>query len=237
MTQVPTTSIPPTTGVDENVTDRARAVTAEGKAQVGEVADVARRQVNDLLGDARHEVRQQTESQAQRLNGAVREIGTQLRGLADGNPSDGPVRMLVRSAADHIDSFSGRFEREGLHGSLASVRDVARRRPFAFLAGAMAAGMVVGRVLRNADTRQIAQDASGNGSNGGPPSSGPPDDGRSAGLGGTPPSVAPRDIEDMIGQPADATRGTASDAPPSPSVPTSPAPAPGGAGPTSSGQP
>jgi len=245
MTQVSTSS-PPSTESGDGVAEKARAVTTETKQQLGEVADVARSQVHDLVGGARHEVLQQTETQAQRLNGAVRDVGRQLRDLAEGNPSDGPVRTLARTAADRIDGFTGRIERDGVQGSLASVRDVARRRPVMFLAGAMAAGMVVGRVLRNADTRQLAQDATGNGSN---PSSGSqssaeqpgtPSTGASTGLGGTPPSAAPRDIGDMVGQ----SVGTTTDGPAgATSGPTgapdtgSATPAPGGAGPVGSGQP
>jgi len=246
MTQVSTSS-PPSTESGGGVAEKARAVTNETKQQLGEVADVARSQVQDLVGGARHEVLQQTETQAQRLNDAVRDVGRQLRDLAEGNPSDGPVRSLARTAADRIDGFTGRFERDGVQGSLTAVRDVARRRPLVFLAGAMAAGMVVGRVLRHADTGQLAQDATGNGSN---PASGSqsngdqprsPSTGASAGLGGTPPSAAPRDIEEMIGQPVGTTSGGTPGAPSgttdTPSAPGSATPAPGGAGPTSSGQP
>jgi hypothetical protein len=230
MTQVPTTSPPPTES-DDGVADRARAVTTESKQQLGEVADVARRQAQDLFEDARREVRQQTESQAQRVSGAMRDVSRQLRGLADGNPDDGPVRTLVRTAADRIDDVTGRFERDGVQGSLASVRDMARRRPFVFLAGAMTAGLVVGRVLRNADTRRLAQDATGTatgssanaawhdgGGSGADRAAEPP-----ARLGGTPPSAAPQDIEDMMGRPVGVTSA-------SPAA----SPAPGGAGPTSS---
>ena len=212
MTQVPTTSPPPTTEPADGVAERARAVTTEGKQQLGEVADVARRQVHDLVDDARHEVRQQTESQAQRLNGAVRDVGRQLRDLAEGNPADGPVRTLARTAADRIDAVSGRFERDGVQGSLQSVRHLARRRPMMFLAGAMAAGVVVGRVLRNADTRRLAQDASGDGAAG--PSA--PGDGaetdRTRDAGASPPDAAARDVTHPLGGPAGAVPGAATGA-------------------------
>jgi hypothetical protein len=246
MTQVSTSS-PPSTEPGGGVAEKARAVTSETKQQIGEVADVARSQVQDLIGGARHEVLQQTETQAQRLNGAVRDVGRQLRDLADGNPSDGPVRTLARTAAERLDGFTDRFERDGVQGSLTVVRDIARRRPLVFLAGAMAAGMVVGRVFRNADTRQLAEDVTGNGSNAGSGSQSngeepdTPSTGTSAGLGGTPPSAAPRDIEDMIGEPVDTMSGGTAGAPSgptgTPSAAGSTTPAPGGVGPASSGQP
>jgi len=159
MTQVSTTTNP---GSDtgDGATERARAVASEGKEQVGEIAQHARQQASELVDQVRNEVRSQTDQQAQRINTAMRDVGRQLRDLADGNPSDGPVRSLAREAADRVEALSSRFDGTGIDGTLTSARDFARRRPLVFLAGALTAGMLVGRVLRNSDTKAIVHGGS-----------------------------------------------------------------------------
>jgi len=173
MTQVPTTDRGAQSG--GGASERVRAVASEGKEEVGEIAEHARRQASDLVGNVRTEVRSQTDQQARRLNDAFRDVGRQLRDLADGNPGDGPVRSLAREAADRVDAITSGFEHTGVDGTLSSVRAFARRRPIVFLAGALTAGVMVGRILRNSDTKAILQgestESTGDGGNGSRPAS------------------------------------------------------------------
>ena len=135
------------------VKDTARE---EGRA----VADTARTETARLASEARRELRSQSEAQTSRIATGARDLGAQLHRLAAGEgPAEGPVADLVRQAADRADALAGRLESGGVDGITADVKEFARRRPGAYLAGAFALGIVAGRMFRNADTRALVDAA------------------------------------------------------------------------------
>ena len=140
----------------ERAKDAARSVAgttaSEARAVVGEAKDSAR----DLIGDARSQLREQAGDQAQRLAGTLRTFGEQLSSMAQGPHAQGTAADLARQAGDRTQQVAHRIETGGLDAVVGDAKRLARNRPGAFLLGALGAGFVVGRVLKNVDTHAVA---------------------------------------------------------------------------------
>jgi hypothetical protein len=159
--------------------EQAHQVVEKGREQAGELAGQAKDQATDLVGDARRELRSQAESQAQRLAETVRSMGRQLSAMASGSPQDGTVKSLAEQAGSRTEQFADRLESTGFDGAIDEVKRFARERPLVFLGGALGLGLVVGRVVRNSNTKELLQAAK---PNAGEHNSG---GGRASGNGGT----------------------------------------------------
>jgi hypothetical protein len=171
MTQTPTNEETSATSRAADVArtgqEEAKHVVEKGKEQAGELAGQAKEQAMDLYGDARRELRSQAESQATRLAETVRSMSRQLSAMAQHAPEDGTVKSLTQEAASRTDQLAERLETTGLDGAVDEVKRFARQRPLVFLGGALGLGLIVGRVVRNTNTKELLQaakpDGSGNG--------------------------------------------------------------------------
>lgn len=129
--------------------DQARAVAGEARQQVG----VA---VQDLRSRARDEA----ETQTRRAAGTLRHWADDLAELAENAQGDSPARSLAAQAADGGHRAADYLDRQGVEGVLSEMQGFARRRPGAFLGGALLAGLAVGRLVKVAAK---ADQSSGNG--------------------------------------------------------------------------
>jgi hypothetical protein len=117
--------------------------TAADQAQ--RVGAEARTQARTVVSDVRDKLGEQARTQNDRLVGTIRQTADHLdemRGDRDGTPAATVVQRVAdggRQLADYLDQH-------GPEGVLREVQDFARRRPGAFLATALAAGFVVGRL-------------------------------------------------------------------------------------------
>ncbi|MFD5338261.1 hypothetical protein [Streptomyces hawaiiensis] len=118
-------------------TDQVRAVTGEARAQAGAMA-----------GDLRTRVTEEAESQARRGAQVMRQWADDLSGLADGADTDSPAKSLVTQAADRGHRAADYLDTRGVGGLVGDLQDFARRRPGAFLGGAVLAGFAVGRLAK-----------------------------------------------------------------------------------------
>jgi len=125
----------------------AGVATAEAK----QVAGDAKRQVQDLMEEAKSQVDEQSRTQRDRLVSTLQELSGQLDGMArgEGAPS-GMAQDAVRQVADRARALGSRIDGRDPSDLLEDVRSYARRRPGTFLLGAMAAGLVAGRLAREA---------------------------------------------------------------------------------------
>jgi hypothetical protein len=120
--------------VKDTATEQAQRVGAEAKAQARNVAS----DVRDKLGE-------QARTQNDRLVGSIRDTADQLDEMR-GDRGDSPASMVVTRVAEGGRQLADYLDRNGPEGVLQEVQDFARRRPGAFLATALAAGFVVGRL-------------------------------------------------------------------------------------------
>lgn len=128
----------------------AHDVAQVAKHQAAQVGTEVKEQGKDLAHEARSQLRDQAQSQTGQIAGKLREIGDEIRALADGRPEQATnVRSYAEQAAGKISDLAGHVESRGFDGVIDDVKSFARRRPGAFLAGTAVAGFAVGRLFRN----------------------------------------------------------------------------------------
>jgi hypothetical protein len=141
---------------DSTAGEQAKQVARHGKEAAGDVRDTAKEQARRVAGEAttqarnlaadvRDRVGEQARSQNDRLVDTIRRTADQLDDMR-GDRDDSPATAVVSRVADSGRQFADYLDRHGPDGVLREVQDFARRRPGAFLAAALAAGFVVGRL-------------------------------------------------------------------------------------------
>jgi hypothetical protein len=120
-------------------------VTGTAREQAQRVGAEAKTQVRNVAADVRGRVSEQARSQNDRLVDTIRQTADQLDEMR-GDRADSPAATVVSRVADTGRQLADYLDRNGPEGVLREVQDFARRRPGAFLASALAAGFVVGRL-------------------------------------------------------------------------------------------
>lgn len=129
--------------------DQAMDVVGHARQQVGDVAGEARQQAKHVMDSTTSEVESQLEQRLGEAAAAAHSTAGELRALAEGRPEDaGRTADLARQAGERLDRLADRVEDLGVRGAAEEVSELARRRPVAFLAGATAAGILLGRLAR-----------------------------------------------------------------------------------------
>jgi len=163
----PATETYPGTGTDEATEagsgeddSRAKQVATQGaqaagqavsevkdtaKEQAVRVGDEAKTQVRNVAADVRSKVGEQARTQNDNLVGGIRKVADDLDKMR-GERADSPAATVVSRVADGGRQVADYLDRNGPEGVLREVQDFARRRPGAFLATALVAGLVVGRL-------------------------------------------------------------------------------------------
>ena len=160
-TTTETYSAPTTgTGSESGAKEKAKEVAAQtgqaskeaaadvkdtAKEQAGRVAQEAKAQASTIASDVRNRVGEQARTQNDKLVSQIRQTADQLDEMR-GERGDSPAAAVVSRVADGGRQFADYLDRHGPDGVLREVQDFARRRPGAFLATALAAGFVVGRL-------------------------------------------------------------------------------------------
>jgi hypothetical protein len=143
----------------ETATDQGRQVASVARDEARHVAMEARSQARGLLHQATSEVQDQSRQQARRLADTIRTLGEDLNHMADRGES-GMANELVRQVAGRARALSWQLESREPTDLLEDLKSFARRKPGTFLLGALAAGVVAGRLTRGAKEAQ-SDDSSG----------------------------------------------------------------------------
>jgi hypothetical protein len=140
---------------------RAQHATGTAAARAGDVAQTAKEEVRHARDEATHQtrrvldqlqsdVRTRADGEAQRVASTLHDTSEQLRSMADATGGQGFAAALAQEGARATERLASRIDQGGLDAVLADVRSWARRNPGTFLAGAAAAGFVLGRIVRHA---------------------------------------------------------------------------------------
>jgi hypothetical protein len=133
----------------KQVAGRAKETAADvrdtAKEQAQRVGSEAKTQARNVASDVRDRVGDQARTQNDKLVNSIRQTADQLDEMR-GDRSDSPAATAVSRVADSGRQLADYLDRNGPDGVLREVQDFARRRPGAFLAAALAAGFVVGRL-------------------------------------------------------------------------------------------
>lgn len=120
--------------------------TAADKAK--EVAGEAQRQARDLVGEARDQVNGQVSEQHRNLVGNLHSLADEFGRMAKASDQPGLASELVGQAGERARGAADWIGNRQPGELVDEVRSFARRRPGAFLLGAVVAGVAVGRLTR-----------------------------------------------------------------------------------------
>lgn len=130
--------------------DESRHVAGVAKDEAEQVATQAKQQARGLLDEAKSQVDEQSRTQRDRLVGTLQTFGDDLEQMASQGGRSGMATDLAREVAGRARDLGRRIDGREPTQILDDVRDFARRRPGTFLLGALAAGVVAGRLTRGA---------------------------------------------------------------------------------------
>ena len=138
--------------------DQGRRVAGTAKAEAQSVAETAVQQTRSVMTDAAQQASEQATVQRDKLSQTLRTLGDDLARMASQDQASGLAADLAREAASRAHAFGSHLEGREPAQLLDDVREMARRRPGTFLLGALAAGVVAGRLFRaSADGMAAAQ--------------------------------------------------------------------------------
>ena len=118
------------------------------KEQAGQVTEEAKHQAKQLLSQAQTELSDQAASTQQRVSEGLHALADELTGMARKSEQDGVATDLARQAADRARTAAGWLADRDPGSLLNEVRSFARRKPGTYLALALGAGVVAGRLTR-----------------------------------------------------------------------------------------
>lgn len=128
--------------------DAAHHVVDAAKQETRSVASEVGRQAKKLAGQVGDEFRGQAAQQQTRAADALHSAGTSFSKMADSSDDDGYAPQLVRAAGERVDAVATWLGTRDPAGVVDEVKRFARRRPGVFIAVAVGAGLVVGRLVR-----------------------------------------------------------------------------------------
>ncbi|MFE1755722.1 hypothetical protein ACFW88_35180 [Streptomyces anandii] len=105
-----------------------------------------RQQAGSVVQDLRSRAVDEAEGQTRRAAGVLRQWAQDLSELAEKAEGDSPARSVVAQVADRGHRAADYVDRQGAEGIIGDLQSFARRRPGLFLGGALAAGLIVGRL-------------------------------------------------------------------------------------------
>ena len=145
-----TPGTPGVSGASATATDEARRTAGAAAEQGRHVAGVAQDQAQNIIDEARSQIDEQSRTQRDRLVGTLKTFGDDVEKMANGQQADGMAQDLARQVARRAHDLGDRIDGREPADLLDEVRSFARRRPGTFLLGALAAGVVAGRLTRGA---------------------------------------------------------------------------------------
>jgi hypothetical protein len=159
-------------GIRDEALDKAGGVKDRAVEEVGQVAGDARDEARTLVTEVRGELAGQANDATSRVVSAIADAADELRAMAEhSDRPDGAMTALVREAADRGSDLARGLETRGYQGVADDLARFGRNHAGMFLLAAGAAGVIVGRLLRNIDAGAVVDAAkdelsSGNGQTG-----------------------------------------------------------------------
>ncbi|TYB50475.1 hypothetical protein FXF51_56025 [Nonomuraea sp. PA05] len=116
--------------------------------QARQVGGEIRQQTGQAVTHLRGRVRDEVDSQSRRAAQNLRHWADELREMTESGKPDSPVQGVLQRVAGTGHKAADYLEDQGLGGAVGELQDFARRRPGVFLAGALAAGFLFGRLVK-----------------------------------------------------------------------------------------
>ncbi len=146
--------------VAQTAKESATQVAGTVKEQAGAVKAEVGNQARQLFDQARTEVSDQAATQQQRVAGGLHSLADEVQSLLNGQPKEGVASDVARMASDKAHEIADWLDRRDPASLVEEVKSFARRRPGAYLAIALGAGIIAGRLAKgltasNSNTQQV----------------------------------------------------------------------------------
>jgi hypothetical protein len=152
------------TQVGQTAKESGQKVAGTAAEQGKNVLEEGRTQARNLTREVSSQVTEQTSAQKDKAATGLRTLSDELRGMANGQGApSGVAGDLVHQASAKAGELAEWLEQRDPGTLLEEVRGLARRKPGTFLLGALAAGVVAGRLTRGAVDASKDQDITGSG--------------------------------------------------------------------------
>lgn len=132
----------------DTATSAAKDVAGTAKDEAASVAQETKAQVTDLYHQARHEFTDQASKQQERIATGLSALGDELGSMARNSEGSGVAGDLVQKVSERVSGAASWLSSRDPSAVLTDVKAFARRRPGAFIGGALVAGVLVGRLTR-----------------------------------------------------------------------------------------
>ena len=127
----------------------AGAVAGTVKEETKNVAQEAQQQASSALHQVQDDVRTRANEEATKFAQTLHDTSKQLQSMAGAAGDQGVASSLVREGANATERLASRLDQGGVDAVMADARSFARRKPGAFLLGAVTVGFLTGRLARN----------------------------------------------------------------------------------------
>lgn len=139
----------------DTASTQAQDVLGTAKDEAASVIGEAKTQAKDLYAQTQRELKEQANTQQQRLAGGLRSVSDELGSMASNSTGSGVASDLVQQVSGRISAVSTWLGDRDPSSVLADVKGYARRKPGTFILAAAVVGVVAGRL-----TRALAANAS-----------------------------------------------------------------------------
>jgi hypothetical protein len=129
--------------------DEGRHLAGVAQQEAADVASQAATQARQVMDEAMTQVSAQSKEQKDRVAETLRTFGDDLESMTS-QARPGPAADLTRQVSGYARSLGDHLQSREPGELLDDVRRFARRRPGTFLLGALASGVVLGRLARGA---------------------------------------------------------------------------------------
>jgi hypothetical protein len=133
-----------------SATESGQRVAGTAVEQGKNVLDEGRQQASRLTQEVGQQVNEQTSLQKDKATSGLRSLGDELQGMAASSTQSGVASDLAQQAGAKAHDLATWLDQRDPGSILDEVRGLARRKPGTFLLGALAAGVVAGRLTRGA---------------------------------------------------------------------------------------
>ncbi len=142
-------------GTVEQAKQTASDTVGQAKQVASETLGQAKQAVSDSLSDVKGQLQSTFDDRKTQASGRLGGFATALRQTSEQlNAQNEPAfAQYAQSAADQIENWSTMLQTKNLNDLVNEVQDFARRQPEVFIAGSLAAGLLLGRFLKSSGMR------------------------------------------------------------------------------------
>lgn len=135
--------------VASDAKEATKNVATTAKVEAQRVTSDAKDQAKNLLHQTTSELSSQAGVQQQRAAEGLKSVSGELRSMADNSQQGGVATSVVKQVAGQVDNVADWLGDRDPAALLNEVKSFARQKPLAFIAIALGAGVLAGRVIKS----------------------------------------------------------------------------------------